>query len=166
MATKTEKILPLSIWNDIENVRTERIDIVYEGERIVGISNCDDWENAITEIDRLCKKLQAYNSELKLLYNQTNDIKHRSSLFTYVYVIKCNKTGLHKIGRSINPDYREKTIRSENLEVSQVFISPMTHPSKEKDLHKYFKEKRIRGEWFNLLESDLNFIKEFDYGTV
>jgi hypothetical protein len=159
-----EKIRPLSIWTDIEKTYGEEIYVIYEGKRIVGIGKTD-WEDAVSEIDILCKKLQTYKKELEVFYGiHKGKVSHRSSLATYIYILKCHNTGLYKIGRSINPGFREKTLMGQIPSITTVFISPVTHPSAEKELHKIFKEKRVRGEWFSLNESDLKFIKKYNYG--
>jgi hypothetical protein len=158
------KRTPLYIWTDIEKTHGEQIVVIYEGKRIVGIDKVD-WEDAIYEIDTLCKKLQTYKKELELFYGvHKGKVSHRSSIATYIYLIKCHNTGLYKIGRSINPGYREKTLMGQNPTIQTVFISPVTDPKNEKVLHRKFKEKRVRGEWFSLNDSDIKFIKKFNYG--
>ena len=54
---------------------------------------------------------------------------------------------------------REKTLQGEDpdTEIIALWNSPK---STEKELHNIFKEKRIRGEWFDLGISDLIEIKE------
>ncbi len=64
------------------------------------------------------------------------------------------RNGLHKIGRSLSPLKREKTLQSEEPEIEMVASWP-GKTSDEYDLHKRFASKRIRGEWFNLDESDV-----------
>lgn len=156
-------IIPLNIWNNIDRISVDRLDIVFEGNRIVGIHNVE-WENAVTSIDFFCKKLQEYKSELQLIYGLKKKPKNRSSFFTFIYLFKCNRTGYYKIGRSINPTFREKTINSENQDIKNIFTSPLTHPKKEKELHSIFKEKRVRGEWFKLTDEDVLTVKSYSYG--
>lgn len=159
------KIVPINIWNNIERVHVQRLDIVFEGRTIVGIHH-SDMDNAIVEIDTLCKKLQQYKKELQLIYNSPKSIKHRSMIGTHVYLIKCKATGRYKIGRSVNPDLREKTLLSQSPDLEIVFISPLTKIKSEKELHATFKEKRIRGEWFSLCQSDIEYIKHKQYGIA
>jgi hypothetical protein len=78
---------------------------------------------------------------------------------TWIYLMKCHRTGRTKIGRSKNPCFRERTLQSENPDVE------LTHhwqSSKDKEgwLHAAFEEKRYRGEWFDLNESDIATIEE------
>lgn len=79
------------------------------------------------------------------------------------YLIKDNRTGATKIGKSNNPFKREKTLQSEALTLELLYIC---NEDVEKILHKKYEHKRIRGEWFNLTDYDFkeiiskyNFIK-------
>lgn len=160
-----EKITPVNVWNNIERVWVWRLDFVFEGQTIVGIHH-SDMEDAINEIDWLCNKLQRYKKELEMVYGKTQTISHRSMIGTYVYLIKCLKTGKYKIGRSVNPIFREKTLSAESPEIETIFVSPLTTLRSEKELHKKFKGKRIRGEWFSLNESDVEQIRRWEYGIA
>ena len=76
-----------------------------------------------------------------------------------IYLMFNPRNGYTKIGRSIKPKAREKTLQGEDpeTEIIALWNSPK---STEKDLHNKFSEKRIRGEWFDLGISDLLEIKE------
>jgi hypothetical protein len=77
----------------------------------------------------------------------------------YVYLMKDNHTNLYKIGISKNPEFREKTLLSQspsiNLLYKREFFDRDISRVMEKTLHNYFQHKRVRGEWFDLDESDL-----------
>lgn len=77
---------------------------------------------------------------------------------TYIYLMIDHNTGYHKIGRSKNPKFRERTLQSEKptIEMIHTFKDNL---SKEKELHKRYANKRIRGEWFNLSKVDVEYIK-------
>jgi hypothetical protein len=79
---------------------------------------------------------------------------------TNIYLMIDKNTGLHKIGRSQSPLDRERTLQSEKPTIEIVFHAPATVED-EKHLHETFGAKRVRGEWFNLNDSDLNFINEY-----
>jgi hypothetical protein len=83
-----------------------------------------------------------------------------SNPITRVYVMLDDNTGYYKIGRSIKPRVREKTLQSEKPTIKMLFHHEATHKD-EKDLHEKFSEKRIRGEWFDLSGSDLVFINNY-----
>ena len=67
------------------------------------------------------------------------------------YVMYNNRTGMYKIGRSNNPKHREKTLQSEEPDVELI---EQTNIDIESILHKKYKDKRVRGEWFNLSGRD------------
>jgi hypothetical protein len=154
---------PINIWNNIERTWGMRLDIVFEGATIVGIHN-SDMDDVIDSIDWLCRKLQIYKSEMEVIYENKPPGK-RSMIASYIYMIRDNNTGLIKIGRSINPILREKTIQSENPNLDLFWVSPTTQPSIEKRIHSIFKNKRIRGEWFDLTDGDIELIKNYPYVT-
>ena len=71
--------------------------------------------------------------------------------------------GYHKIGISNHPEYREGTLQSEKPTIE--LVCAKRYPSRviasaiESALHTAFGEKRLRGEWFNLNEKEVNDIK-------
>ena len=69
------------------------------------------------------------------------------------YIMIDHNTGYYKIGKSKNPKFREKTLQSEKptIEMIKIFNRDI-----EKQLHKEYKEHRIRGEWFSLSGQDIN----------
>lgn len=71
-----------------------------------------------------------------------------------------NRNDLTKIGRSINPIKREKTLQGEEPELNIVAIwrASKIH---EKILHSEFSLKRKRGEWFDLDVSDFIQINKY-----
>ena len=81
--------------------------------------------------------------------------------FTFIYLIKDRRTNLIKIGRSSDPHLRLKTlIRQDTLlpeinDFSLIFYWE-DYAWKEGSLHRHFKDKRVRGEWFDLSETDIN----------
>ena len=74
---------------------------------------------------------------------------------TKTYLMKDFFRGVHKIGKSINPQVRERTLQSE---VPTIELVHVIDEDIEKHLHEKFSAKRIRGEWFNLSINDLNYI--------
>jgi predicted GIY-YIG superfamily endonuclease len=85
-----------------------------------------------------------------------NDIEKEEC---YVYLMHDTTNNYYKIGISNNPNYRERTLQSEKptieLIASKKFPSRLIVLSIEKALHESFKTKNIRGEWFNLNQSDV-----------
>jgi hypothetical protein len=82
----------------------------------------------------------------------------------YVYLMHDTTNGYYKIGISNKPYYREKTLQSEKptieLIASKKFPVRKIAESIEKSLHCVYDGKRLRGEWFELDEIDVEHIIE------
>jgi hypothetical protein len=79
----------------------------------------------------------------------------------HVYLF-CSQHG-YKIGKAINVKSRTKL-----FEVKLPFVIEVVHAARfddysraEKALHLHFHEKRLEGEWFDLNEADIEFVKSF-----
>ncbi len=77
----------------------------------------------------------------------------------YIYVMQCKN--YVKFGYSQNPNSRIKELQTGNpfkihllLKVNYNCVSSI-----EKEIHRYFKEKRERGEWFKIDEEVKDFVK-------
>jgi len=71
----------------------------------------------------------------------------------YTYIMKSHD--LHKIGRAIDVDNRLKGFLTGNPYIELVKTIDGNH---EKKLHTLFKDKRVKGEWFNLSQEDIDSI--------
>lgn len=71
------------------------------------------------------------------------------------YIMKDDNTGFYKIGKSINPRERERTLQSEKPTIKMVKEFKTDIESK---LHKKYSEHRVRGEWFDLSNVQLKYI--------
>lgn len=71
------------------------------------------------------------------------------------YLMKDCQNNLYKIGKSINPERRERTLQSEkpNIKLVKVWDNDI-----EKKLHKIYDKQRVRGEWFNLNQVQVRYI--------
>lgn len=79
----------------------------------------------------------------------------KKELGNYVYLMYNRIDNRYKIGRSKDAIYRERTLQSQQPDI--ILIEAWEAPPKvEKELHRRYKDKRVRGEWFDLSESDLN----------
>jgi len=94
--------------------------------------------------------------------NQRDNPKGTASLkdsSCFVYLMKDETNGYHKIGISNKPEYRERTLQSEKptiaLLCAKEFPTRIIAEAIEAALHKAFCEKRIRGEWFDLSDKDV-----------
>ncbi|QDV12798.1 hypothetical protein CA51_26840 [Rosistilla oblonga] len=75
----------------------------------------------------------------------------------FVYLMKNELNGYYKIGRSKSPRYRERTLQSQEPEVSLKWKMEGTNED-EKHLHRKYKDVRLRGEWFSLTHQDVQWI--------
>lgn len=76
----------------------------------------------------------------------------------YVYLMHNARNGFYKIGFSANPKVRENTLQSEDPQVTLVGAFAGTLKD-EKDMHNAYRDRRVRGEWFNLSAVDVEGIK-------
>lgn len=89
--------------------------------------------------------------------NDNNIVKPEKSK---VYLMIDHNTGYYKIGRSKNPQKRENTLQSEKPTIELLFSSDELPIDIEKLIHNEFSNKRVRGEWFDLTEEDVDYIKK------
>lgn len=112
------------------------------------------------------------NHRLKLLENEENIENEKIKLFQenyknlekerikilekqVCYILKDIKTNLYKIGKSVNPINREKTLQSEKPTYKLIKVFKKDH---ESTLHNKYRKQRIRGEWFKLSNIQLKYI--------
>ena len=81
-------------------------------------------------------------------------IKSRSN---DLYLIKNKRNGMYKIGVSVDPLRREKTLQSQEPDIKIVKIWD-DKAAMERWWHDYFGEHRVRGEWFRLNPSQIRFM--------
>jgi hypothetical protein len=76
----------------------------------------------------------------------------------HVYLMYNKRSNLIKIGQSVKPSFREKTLQSEEPEI--LLLCTWEAPKMvERELHSEFRSQRKRGEWFDLSFKDLEKIK-------
>lgn len=82
----------------------------------------------------------------------------------FVYLMRDNTNGYHKIGISNKPEYREKTLQSEKPSIEMLackkFPTRKIAEAIESALHTAYSQQRVRGEWFNLDDVDVAAIIE------
>lgn len=71
-----------------------------------------------------------------------------------VYLMKNMANGYYKIGVSRQPRVRERTLRSEEPDI-RLLASVEADCPLERELHRRYASKRVRGEWFALDYGDL-----------
>ena len=115
-------------------------------------------------LDKDFQDKNSWNSDIPINFlgekaskKKANDGKAKP---TWVYVMIDKNTGLYKIGRSVKPKVREKTLQSEKPTIEMLYCHEAINHD-EKILHDMFAEKRYRGEWFTLDMFDLDKIKRY-----
>lgn len=102
--------------------------------------------NLILELNSLREK---HNPKRKENKNKDN----------FIYLMKCNRNNLIKIGISNKPSFREKTLQSQDPSINLIFYAK-GDLNMEKFLHSTFSENRIRGEWFDLDNEGIELAKK------
>ena len=100
-------------------------------------------------VNSVIKRIEAFVGD-----NQRNSCGQK----TKIYVMIDRNTGYYKIGRSDKPTKRERTLQSEKPTIELLFYWEASY-STELELHDMFAQYRVRGEWFNLSEADIEHIK-------
>lgn len=84
----------------------------------------------------------------------------------YIYFVQESGNNRIKIGKAKNPESRIQndfgTIMPYEFKVLHLIKSENYHKT-ENLFHNYFKNKRFKGEWFNLTNNDVNWIEKGDY---
>lgn len=106
------------------------------------------------ELELLKAKIREQELTIKLLESPSKPEpkkKPKSESRTYLMVNYDN--GYHKIGKSAKPEFRERTLQSQEPDVELIAVCKVDI---EKRLHKTFDGKRLRGEWFILSPEDVS----------
>ncbi|NQT78017.1 MAG: GIY-YIG nuclease family protein [Bacteroidetes bacterium] len=148
-----------------------KIELESQNEQIVGLTG-NDWysgENYQTVVQNLATEyLELVNSEIENHIPLTEESEAKAphgpdEFKCFVYLMVDITNGFHKIGISNSPEYRERTLQGEKptieLLCAKEYPSRKIAESIEKALHLAYAEKRIRGEWFELQEEDVEELK-------
>lgn len=81
----------------------------------------------------------------------------RSEKEGYIYLVRDKITNYHKIGYSVEPKVRETTLQSQKPDLEMIWTKKGINYD-ETILHRKFKSKRVRGEWFDLTKEDIELI--------
>ncbi|MDP3462093.1 MAG: GIY-YIG nuclease family protein [Bacteroidales bacterium] len=138
-----------------------QIEISKSGQQFVGILDTKTKSSIKSLFKDYCEIVKNEIPNYKPLETKEEDLlpKLRENEYCYVYLMKDLTNNFHKIGISNNPEYREKTLQSEKptieLLASKKFIRRKIAESIEKALHETYADRRIRGEWFELDQIDV-----------
>jgi hypothetical protein len=128
---------------------------IAQAARVAGVSRASHYEWLKQEEYRALCKYKPSKSAMKeaLLLEYTQD----KAINGYVYLVQCVGTNLYKIGRS-KVDYYA---RLSSLQTGCPYELAMIHAvhcnqygKLEKVMHKKFEDNCVRGEWFELSESE------------
>ena len=127
---------------------------------------CND-VNGYLEFDGIIYKITSftdlfnfYSKITSRLISNDKDVIEKNSGYCYIMSDE-NYPNTYKIGKSKNPVKREETLlhSAPSIRLYKVVKTDNMHKL-EKDLHKLFSDKRIRGEWFKLSDMELDGIIE------
>lgn len=106
------------------------------------------------EIDEFNKETKRFNHHI----NKSKEWKN-SGTSGWVYILEGEES--YKIGRSKDPWKRQNQIGIKlPFEVELIYTTySLHHKELEKSLHERFNDKRLNGEWFDLEDEDIEFIK-------
>jgi hypothetical protein len=68
----------------------------------------------------------------------------------YLYIINKQGTSEYKIGRSVDPEKRMKTLQTGNSEPLILILKKLGYGKYEDNIQKILKKYNIRGEWYDL----------------
>jgi hypothetical protein len=112
--------------------------------------------------DLVSKYIHTVSTEInnyKPLLNRKQYAESPTDENCYVYLMRDLTNNYYKIGISNSPKYREKTLQAEKpsieLVIAKKYPNRKIAESFEKALHQTYSEKRIRGEWFELDEKEI-----------
>jgi len=110
----------------------------------------------ISKITNISKRsIQRYRKSIGKVYKHPLKPNESKVLESKTYLMKNSRNGMYKIGKSINPSRREKTLQSEEPMIKMVKTWDYDI---ENTLHKKYSKQRIRGEWFKLNKVQVKYI--------
>lgn len=110
------------------------------------------------DIDEINSKVDQIRGS-KNIYTESKNEQKEFNENEYVYFIK-NEDNVVKIGRTINLTNRISALKGASPHELKLMNYIQTHDCVELEemAHKYFSDKKIRGEWFDVNQND---VKEF-----
>lgn len=148
------------IKNRIISIHTEIFKLLVELHACKCLFNdCDvktrdivRFSRIFTSEDRICSFLESLFYIYEASDRRMSSIQEKK---IYTYILKWDRRGLYKIGKSSNIKSRFRNLSSSNDEIS---ILAFLDENIESDLHKQYSEKRRFGEWFALTDEDVEHI--------
>lgn len=153
---------------------------VNDSGRLMSSGELKDLKKDLTSL--LCRvnanlKLYHYHGDFSIGWNNTLEFTKRQNIKKitdqetivspkpgFVYLMFNSSTGMHKIGYSKNPVYRERILQSEKPTIETIHFFQGRFKD-ETALHIKYAEYRVRGEWFQFNENVLPDVLR-DFKTV
>ena len=115
------------------------------------------YRQALTECGVI---IESHSSDDSIIEEDKKEETSWKDSSCFVYLMKDESNGFYKIGISNKPEYRERTLQSEKPTI--VLLKAKEFPTRaiaeaiESALHKAYGDKRLRGEWFELDNKDVD----------
>jgi len=137
----------------------------YFFERFEDVFTEIEFDSLLKKMDKLSLISLIVNNRINLVVLKTIPVELENNVIESkpkpkkikTYLLK-HDNELYKIGKSINPKNREKTLQAEDPNLELIHVIGI---NVESSFHEIFKEKRVRGEWFKLSKEDVESIINF-----
>jgi hypothetical protein len=119
-------------------------------------------KNTLDNHEVISSEVELINEELEQLIRSSPRSKITKCNKGNLYLAYCSLTKLYKIGRTKKVEDRISTLRTANpcIElVSSSYVENMVNM--ERELHDFFADSKVDGEWFKLLPIDVKIINEY-----
>lgn len=157
----TEKGISFSIWrsqdklNAFKNDRRFMSILTNEINKWSWTKDDPRWveywnkKNESTKAERMRKEIKEFvcdENKLDLINNPNGEgqVRHRG----YIYFIQGQCGGAIKIGYSLSPSARLRTLQTGYPDTLRILLLIPGNESTEQMLHRQFEEMRLKGEWF------------------
>lgn len=147
--------------DDIIDAMAIPFSLKYSDRVILPDGFIDKIDNTIKSFNKVHEPIvidEQVQNNVSYLQNTTNSVTCNKQKVCYIMIDSSTK--YVKIGNSINPEKRERTLQSEKptIELLHIFKKNI-----ETELHSKYKAKRVRGEWFDLSINEVKkIIKKYD----
>jgi hypothetical protein len=126
-------------------------------------------QSSIDNYNTTSSNAKKWNQELYSKYfsgfsRSSNKEEKRLPIKGTIYILKCNRTNLYKIGltsRSVFDRLRVLKTANPDIIMYNYYEKIEDIYLEEKLMHKKFNKKRIDGEWFDLNKKDLKYLDSY-----
>ncbi|QGM30151.1 hypothetical protein GI482_07075 [Bacillus sp. N3536] len=160
------------IWEDVRDNTKEiyKLFLRHMPLKIEQLGFYQNWKVVNIETEDVCEVCSSIVKKGSLIEKNDKDIcKHchvsykkiSTVHFGYIYFVKESQTGLIKIGKATNVEKRFFSLKVGipfEIELIHKIQSNNYHLS-EQLFHKHFYTKKVTGEWYNLSDKDIEWIK-------